>query len=929
MMRRGVTEAPALIMDRNQEYYLKTELYNRVQSDRTIFDFLQAGSLDGLWYWDIERPQEEWLSPRFKEVCGYADDEISNTSAWWQENIFPEDLPVVLENFRRHCADPAHPYDQTVRYRHKNGGTVWVRCRGIAIRDAHGRAIRMLGAHTDVTAIMAAHESQRQQAEARARAAQAQTERVLEGISDAFVALDRDWCLTYVNARAAEIFGRAANDFVGKSVWREFPESEVQFRPAFEQALKNQTAVELEEFYPPFGRWLEVRAHPTPDGLSVFFRDVSARKLARDLIAGQSQILEMVALGRPLSETLAALLRLIEGQSPDMLCSILLLDDSGQRVRHGAAPSLPEDFNRAIDGAAIGPIAGSCGTALYRREPVFVADIASDPLWADYMHLALPHGLRACWSTPIFDADGRALGTFAIYFRETGLPTARHRELIGFATHTSAICISRQRAESALRVSEARYALAVRGTNDGLWDWNIPTNADYLSPRWKELLGFADHELPNHADSFFQRIHPDDLVPAQEAVKAHLERRVPYNIELRLRTKSGEYRWFRSRGQAEWDESGRPLRMAGAISDVTDQRAAEQALRDSAEFNRQIIAGANEGVVVLDPDLRYTVWNPFMEELLGLRAAEVLGRHPTELFPWVREGGQLAAMQRALAGEIVVLPDSQRLKTGAKRISWVQARLSPLRNARDEIVGVIATISDVTERKQAEEELRRSHEQLRALAARLHSVREEQSAHIAREIHDVLGQQLTALKLDLAWLKRKAAAVDDEELRTVLAGKVVSTMALVDTTIKTVQKVATDLRPGLLDKLGLAAALKHEVSDFAERSGLRGEVAVEPEPITVTQARAIDVFRVCQEMLTNVARHARATEVKVRLFRADGQLVLEVSDNGCGISPQQLHDVKSLGLLGMKERAQLLGGRLDIRGAPGHGTCAVLTVPLA
>ena len=142
----------------DEEHYLKRELYNLIQVDPAIFDFLQAGSLDGIFYWDVSKPEHEWLSPAFKSAFGYEDHEVPNTSAWWQEDIFPEDLPVALDNFRKHCEDPDHPYDQTVRYRHRDGSTVWVRCRGLAIRDEEGNAIRLLGAHQNVTELMQVRE---------------------------------------------------------------------------------------------------------------------------------------------------------------------------------------------------------------------------------------------------------------------------------------------------------------------------------------------------------------------------------------------------------------------------------------------------------------------------------------------------------------------------------------------------------------------------------------------------------------------------------------------------------------------------------------------------------------------------------------------------------------------------------------------------
>lgn len=136
-----------------QEHYLKQELYSLLAKDSAVFDFLQVGALDGIWYWNLEDPDDEWMSTRFWELLGYDPSEKRHLSSEWQNLIFPEDLALAVENFKKHCADPQHPYDQVVRYRHKDGSTVWVRCRGIAIRDETGKPVRMLGAHMDLTAL--------------------------------------------------------------------------------------------------------------------------------------------------------------------------------------------------------------------------------------------------------------------------------------------------------------------------------------------------------------------------------------------------------------------------------------------------------------------------------------------------------------------------------------------------------------------------------------------------------------------------------------------------------------------------------------------------------------------------------------------------------------------------------------------------------
>lgn len=199
-----------------------------------------------------------------------------------------------------------------------------------------------------------------------------------------------------------------------------------------------------------------------PDGAD------SAASQDDTLLTGQIRVLEMVATGAALADILDAVLRLCESQSPEMLCSILLLDPDGLRLRHGAAPSLPAEYMRAIDGASIGPRAGSCGTAAFRAEWVIVEDIGSDPLWSDYKDLALPHGLRACWSTPILDERQKVLGTFAIYFRKPSLPTDLHRRLIGIFTHLAAIAISRRRIEEALSTSETRQRRLVESNVIGV-----------------------------------------------------------------------------------------------------------------------------------------------------------------------------------------------------------------------------------------------------------------------------------------------------------------------------------------------------------------------------------------------------------------------------------------------------------------------------
>ncbi len=200
----------------------------------------------------------------------------------------------------------------------------------------------------------------------------------------------------------------------------------------------------------------------------VFARDITERKRAEEFLAGQARVLEMMATGAPLEDTLDALIRLIEEDSGGTLGSILLLTPDGKRLRHAAAPSLPESYSRAVDGVPVGPRSGSCGTAAYRKENVIVSDIEKDPLWKDYRDLALRHGLRACWSTPILGSTGKVLGTFAMYYPRPRSPGPEDLKRIETSTHLARIAIERKQGEEALRRAAERFRKLIENMPDGV-----------------------------------------------------------------------------------------------------------------------------------------------------------------------------------------------------------------------------------------------------------------------------------------------------------------------------------------------------------------------------------------------------------------------------------------------------------------------------
>ena len=298
-------------------------------------------------------------------------------------------------------------------------------------------------------------------------------------------------------------------------------------------------------------------------------------------------ILAMIMGQSPLPEILNALCADIEKQQGRMLCSVLLLGTDGVTLRHGAAPGLPQEYSQAIDGTKIGPCAGSCGTAIYRKQPVVVSDIATDPLWADYRHLALPHGLRACWSTPIPARDGSMLGTFAIYYREPRTPDTQHLQIIAHATHLAALAIERDRDKIELRAAEDRYRTLVERLPAITYVAELGAGGPwhYVSPQIESILGFSPEEWLSDPLNWLNDIHSED----REAVIAEESRfkqtRDLFHAEYRMFARDGRVLWFRDEGVMLRDAGGgRELLMQGVLYDITDHKRLEEQLRQSQKL---------------------------------------------------------------------------------------------------------------------------------------------------------------------------------------------------------------------------------------------------------------------------------------------------------------------------------------------------------
>jgi len=357
--------------------------------------------------------------------------------------------------------------------------------------------------------------------------------------------------------------------------------------------------------------------------------------------------------------------------------------------------------------------------------------------------------------------------------------------------------------------------------------------------------------------------------------------------------------------------------------------SAVEALQQSQAFFQALFASSPDGVIVVDHEGRIVQINTQAVELFGYQAEDLLGQAVEILIP-----ERFRHTHGTWRANYMAAPRARPMGTGLKLMGRrkdssefpVDVSLSPVETAHG--LYVIADVRDISARVQTEEETRQLVAQLRMLAAHLQRVREEERTRIARELHDELGQVLTGLSMDLDWLERRLEAAGSGELRDLLLGKTQAMAQLLGTTADTIRRIISELRPGILDTLGLVAALEWQAQDFYSRTNIACTVHTELQEIVLDHERTTALFRVCQEALTNVARHAQASAVAIRLAKTDDAVVLEVHDNGRGVMPAELTTRGSVGLLGMQERARQLGGEVTITGEPGQGTTVTVRLPL-
>jgi PAS domain S-box-containing protein len=581
-----------------------------------------------------------------------------------------------------------------------DGRVRWVSTTRMPWRDKDGTIIGTFGVAREITRLKLAEQALRE-SEQRFRT-------FVDHATDAFFLQDNVGVILDVNRQACDSLGYSRDELVGKTPDAFDPDVTPALLEELEQRLNAGERVAFESrhrrkdgtIFP-----VEVRGRAFWEGGRRFLvslaRDISQRKQDEGLLEGQKRVLELIIKGEPLPHMLAVLCRTIEELAQgEMLASVLLLDPDGVHLRHGAAPSLPESYIRAVDGIAIGPSVGSCGTAAYRREPVCVSDIASDPLWAPYAEVALSHGLRACWSSPILSFSAEVLGTFAMYYRQPRPPSPRELRAVDIVTRTVAIAIEQSRAHQALRESEGRF----RGTfeNAAVGIAHVDSTGRFLrvNEKYCAIVGYSHDELIQR--TIRDITHPDDLPDGVLACWSVIRGEVPERVlEKRYVRKDGSIVWVELSAALQRGPAGCPDYSISVIQDISERKKLEAELRQAIEAAKSANHAKDEFLANVSHEIRTP-----MNAILGM----------TEL---------------ALA---TPLTDDQRqcLKT--------------VKSAADSLLGIIDDLLDFSkieagmlELDPADFSLRGAvGDTLRALAVRAHTKGLELVCHVQPDVPDAL-----------------------------------------------------------------------------------------------------------------------------------------------------------------------------------------------
>jgi|GEM_PF-970345 PAS domain S-box-containing protein len=488
-----------------------------------------------------------------------------------------------------------------------------------------------------------------------------------------------------------------------------------------------------------------------------------------------------------------------------------------------------------------------------------------------------------------------------------------------------------RKAMNALHELTTRHLMATDSAKIGTWDYDLINNKLVWDNIMYEIFKVDREEFSGAYDAWSTMVHPDDIADAETELQKAITGIKDFNTTFRIVWKSGEVRYIQAHAHALKDVNGKTLRMIGVNWDITNQKITEERLN---AINKQLIdnefklkqaqAIAHVGSWEINFANEITIWSEETCKIYGVSPKE--NEHPYEVWrSFIHPEDFKRVLKIIKESHDTLSPPYFHYRIIRKdgSIKYIYSKMQFEFNAEGNATGLYGVTYDVTEQKLAEQEILQKNEELRSLSNYLQNVREEERAAIAREIHDELGQQLTVLKMDIGWVLRKQNNADEA-----VVSRIEEMLRFSDELIIKVRKISADLRPAIIDDLGLVAALEWICDDFEKKTGTPCNFTSHIKERKFEENFSITAYRILQESLTNIIRHAEAKLVTVLVTENEKEWFLEVTDNGKGVSAERIKNGKTLGVLGMRERAALLGGELVIEGIKNKGTNVILKLPL-
>jgi PAS domain S-box-containing protein len=466
--------------------------------------------------------------------------------------------------------------------------------------------------------------------------------------------------------------------------------------------------------------------------------------------------------------------------------------------------------------------------------------------------------------------------------------------------------------------------MAIESAGIGTWVFDLLSNKKYFDKKASGLLGFTPTKYKRTYKEFLERVLPEDRGEVKKQFISLIKKKMDIKTEFRVIWPDGTLKFLTAKAKTITDENGAAVRLIGLIWDITDQKQLQNNLQESIRKTDSIINNLNGAVFRCKFDNEMTM-EYISEGIMGLSGYPLTDylRNNVRSFASLIYIDDKERVINSLREEAVKKNSCTiefRIVTEKNEIKWILCRYKGIFE-REKIASLEGYLSDITDRKKAEEELKNSLDQLHKVAQHIEEVRENERVTISRELHDDLGQALTAVKIDLASIKQEVT-----DMSTVL--KINKTSALVSDTIKTVQRITSQLRPQIIDDLGLETAIEWYTKEFEQRNRINIFLDIDSSLVIAPDVSLI-IFRIMQEALTNIARHSKANSVVIKLFKTREKVDFSVSDNGVGITEDMINSTKSFGIINMKERAASLGGTLKIYREEGRFTIINLVFPLS